>query len=302
MEKPDNLLDPKVLAKFSNLYMVAKAVVEGFISGLHKSPFKGFSVEFSEHREYSPGDDLRYLDWKVFGRTDRLYIRVFKEETNVKSYILLDTSASMQYKGVSQKSSGISKLDYGILLAASLSYLMVNQKDAVGLVLFDSGIEKVINPASTTKHLHYLIENLKAIHGGGKTDLGQVMHRFAPNIKRRSLIILISDLFADREAVMKGLSHFRYKHNEVIVFHILDKSEILLPFRGNFEFVDSETGERIRADPLFIQKAYSKTFDEFLNFYRKNCADRNIAYAQTTTETPFDYFLYNYLQKRTKYK
>ncbi|HDN97886.1 MAG TPA: DUF58 domain-containing protein, partial [bacterium] len=215
MENRKKLLDPKFLAKISNLYLVARTVVEGFISGLHRSLYKGFSVEFFEHREYSAGDDLRYLDWKVFARTDRLYLKTFREETNVKGYILLDTSASMGYR-----SKEISKLEYGIFLSASLSYLMISQKDAVGLITFDKDIKSFIKPMSTTFHLHTLIENLKNLKPGRETSLSDVLNKIATAIKRRSLIILISDLFDEPESVMKGLSHFKSKHHEIIVFHI----------------------------------------------------------------------------------
>ena len=297
MEKPTKLLDPKVLTKLSNLYLVAKTVVEGFISGLHKSLHKGFSVEFSEHREYVPGDDLRYLDWKVFGRTDRLYIKVYREETNLQSYILLDTSNSMNYK-----SNSLSKLEYGVFLAASLGYLMVSQKDAVGLTTFDSEIKNFIKPAATTSHLHYFIENLKNVKPGKKTSLGDVLNKIAPYIKRRSLIILISDLFDDPEKVIKGLAHFRHKHHEVIVFQILDPAEIQFPFNGDYEFVDMETGERVKTDTSYIKNTYKNVFQEFLSQYRKSCSENNISYVKAVTETPFDYFLYRYLTRRVKYK
>ncbi len=297
MESPKKLLDPKVLVKLSNLYLVARTVVEGFISGLHRSLYKGFSVEFFEHREYSPGDDLRYLDWKVFARTDRLYLKTFREETNVKGYILLDTSASMGYR-----SEEISKLEYGIFLAASLSYLMISQKDAVGLITFDKDINSFVKPMSTTLHLHNLIENLKNLKPGRETSLSDVLNKIAPTIKRRSLIILISDLFDDPQSVMKGLSHFKYKHHEIIVFHILDPSEIIFPFSGQYEFVDMETGERIVADADYIRGTYRNLLNEFLNFYKVNCSQKNISYALGRTDTPFDYFLYQYLSRRAKYK
>ncbi|RKY30757.1 MAG: DUF58 domain-containing protein [Candidatus Omnitrophota bacterium] len=295
MENQKKLLDPKFLAKISNLYLVARTVVEGFISGLHRSLYKGFSVEFFEHREYSAGDDLRYLDWKVFARTDRLYLKTFREETNVKGYILLDTSASMGYR-----SKEISKLEYGIFLSASLSYLMISQKDAVGLITFDKDIKSFIKPMSTTFHLHTLIENLKNLKPGRETSLSDVLNKIATAIKRRSLIILISDLFDEPESVMKGLSHFKSKHHEIIVFHILDPYEISFPFSGNYEFVDMETNEKVAVDADYIRDTYRNLFDDFLDFYRVNCSKKNISYALGKTDTPFDYFLYQYLSRRAK--
>jgi len=288
------LLDPKVLIKFSNLYLVAKTVVEGFIAGLHKSAHRGFSVEFSEHREYTPGEDIRYIDWKVFGRTDRFYIKVFKEETNLKCYIILDISTSMDYK-----STSLTKLEYGTLLSAILSYLMIKQKDAVGLVTFDSDIRTFINPMSTNPHLHYLIETLEKIEPGErKTSIGAVLNKIAQNVKKRSLVILISDMFDDPALTMRGISHFRHKHHEVVVFHLLDPSEIMLPFTGDCEFRDMETGEKLVANVLDVSRAYRKILQEFLDDIRKSCAENNVDYARTTTDNPFDYFLYNYLGKR----
>jgi uncharacterized protein (DUF58 family) len=288
------LLDPKTLTKFSNLYLVAKTVVEGFIAGLHKSPYRGFSVEFSEHREYTPGEDLRYLDWKVFGRTDRFYIKVFKEETNLRCYIILDISNSMNYK-----SGSVTKVEYGTLLSAILSYLMIKQKDAAGLVTFDSDIKTFINPMSTTQHLHYLIETLEKIGPGEKkTSIGTVLNKIAQNIKKRSLIIIISDLFDDPVMTMRGISHFRHKHHEVVVFNILDPFEINLPFTGDCEFMDMETGEKLTVNALNIKNSYKKNLQEFLDNLRKNCTENNVDYIRTSTDNPFDYFLYNYLEKR----
>ncbi len=293
----EKILDPKVLAKLSNLYLVARTVVEGFIAGVHRSIYKGFSVEFFEHREYSPGDDLKYLDWKVFGRTDRLSLKTFREETNLESYILLDISNSMNYK-----SAQVSKLEYGTFLAASLSYLMLKQRDAVGLVTFDSQVRTLIKPSSSPLQLHHLIENLKKIESRERTSIGEVLHKIARNIKRRSLIILISDLLDRPNEIINGLTHFIHKHHEVIVFHILDSAELSFPFRGQYEFVDSETKEKVRADALSIKPVYQKLFQDFLDFYKKSCAERKIEYARAVTETPLNQFLYQYLSRRAQYK
>jgi len=293
----EEILDPKVLAKLSNLYLVARTVVEGFIAGIHRSIYKGFSVEFFEHREYSPGDDLKYLDWKVFGRTDRLYLKTFREETNLRSYLLLDISNSMNYK-----SDTVSKLEYGTFLAASLSYLMLKQRDAVGLVTFDSEVRTFIKPSSSPLQLHHLVENLKNINSKERTSIGEVLHKIAGNIKRRSLIILISDLLDNPNEIINGLTHFIHKHHEVIVFQLLDPAELSFPFRGQYEFVDLETKEKVRADALSIKPAYKKLFQEFLDFYKKSCAERKIDYVRGVTETPLNQFLYQYLNRRAQYK
>ncbi|MCD6408191.1 DUF58 domain-containing protein [bacterium] len=297
MEQKIKLLDPKVLAKLSNLYLVARTAVEGLITGLHKGLYKGFSVEFYEHREYVPGDDLKYLDWKVFGRTDRLYLKTFREETNLRSYILLDISNSMNFSSLS-----ITKLRYGIFLAASLSYLMVNQQDAVGLVTFDKEVRDFLKCSSTSTHLHSLLNILEGIKGGGETSIGEVIEKIVPSIKKRSLIILISDLLDNPENVIKGLSHFRHKHHEVIVFQILDPAEVYFPYEGSCEFFDLETNEKIAVDVPYVMETYRRIFREFLEGYRKSFSERNIDYQVALTDKPFDNFLYNYLNVRSKFK
>ncbi|MCM8769605.1 MAG: DUF58 domain-containing protein [Candidatus Omnitrophica bacterium] len=294
-QRPSGLLDPRVMGKFSGLYLVAKTVVEGFISGLHKSLYRGFSIEFAGHREYTAGDDLRYLDWKVFGRTDRTYVRVFREETNVKTHILLDISRSMEYT-----SGSITKKQYGIWLAACLSYLMISQKDAVGLILLDSDIRRQIKPGSTTVHLHHLLSQLENLPLGKTTSLAAVLHRIALNIKRRSLIILISDLFDEPDKVINGLVHFRHHHHEVIVFQILDAAELDFSFSGHFQFVDMESGEKMDGDSLALSAGYRQAVQSFLRHYQRQCSANNISYARAVTETPFDYFLYQYLNLRAR--
>ncbi|MCX7706093.1 MAG: DUF58 domain-containing protein [bacterium] len=296
-EKSSKILDPKILTRFGNLSLIAKTIVEGFISGLHRSIHKGSSIEFAEHRQYVVGDDPKYLDWKVYGRTDRLYIREFREETNLKAYILLDTSNSMNYSG---QKDAITKFIYAKCLAGCLSYLMMKQNDSTGLVAFDSGIKNFIKPSSTRSHFHFLIENIENLEPGKDTNIGETLHKIAGIIKRRSLIILISDLFDDKEAVMSGLAHFRYKHHEIIVFHIIDRAEIEFPFEGFKDFIDMETDERIPVDSQAIRKEYRNIFTQFLYFYQKACSERSIDYVRAITQTPFDYFLYNFLQLRSR--
>ena len=220
-------LEPAALARVKNLAMVARGVVEGFITGLHASPYKGFSVEFAEHRKYSPGDNPRHLDWRVLGRTDRLYIKQYEEETNLRCHILLDASGSMGY-GLGQ---GVTKLQYGSYLTAVLAYLMLRQQDAVGLTTFDTKVRLEMPARSSPRHFDEMMHQLEAVRPGKTTDLGATLHRLADRFKRRCLIVLISDLYGDPEAVEQALHHLHHKRHEVIVFHVLDKAEIDFPFR-----------------------------------------------------------------------
>ncbi len=228
-------LKPEILNKINNLELRARLVVEGFITGLHKSPFHGFSVEFAQHRPYNVGDNLRYVDWKVFGRTDRYYIKQYEEETNLKAYILLDTSRSMEFS-----STEITKLQYAKYLSAALSYLMITQRDAVGLALFGSQVRKILPPRSSTGYLQPILTELDRAKPEGETDISAILHILAERLKRRGLIILISDLLDEPEAILSGLRHFRHSQHEVLVFHILDPNEIEFDFKGDIEFEDLE--------------------------------------------------------------
>ncbi|HOK57180.1 MAG TPA: DUF58 domain-containing protein [bacterium] len=290
-------LDPKVLIKFSSLNLVAKKSVEGFLSGLHKSIYKGFSVEFFEHREYAPGDDIRYIDWKVFGRTDKLFLKTYKEETNVRCFILLDTSNSMAYK-----TGEISKIQYGVYLSACLSYLILNQKDAVGFVNFNNEIKNFLKASSSFSHFHNIIEILEKIKPEGQTSILSVMKKISSSIKKRSIIILISDLFDNPQDVIKGIAYFTHHHHEVIVFQILDHGEISLKGEGILEFFDIETEEKISVDNEFIKKKYKENIEKLINFYKKRFTEMKIDYKTAITTKPFDSFLYEYLKLRMRKK
>jgi uncharacterized protein (DUF58 family) len=296
-EKNTEILDVKLFSKFSNLYLIARNIVEGFISGLHKNIHRGSSIEFFEHRKYVPGDDLRYIDWKIFARTDRFYIKTFNEETNLKSYILLDVSNSMNFQ-----TTELNKLQYAIYLAASLSYMMINQKDAVGLVLFDSEIKTFIHPGSTKNHLYNIMKILQEIKPGKETSISKILKEIALHEKKRGLIILISDLLDNPSDIMKYLSLFKYNHHDVIVFHILDQQEIFLSMEGSYQFIDMETGEKLNADTVSLRKIYRQTIEEHISYYKKECARKNISYALANTSTKFDKFLWTYLETRTKIK
>ena len=229
--------DPTVLSKLSNMELRARLVVEGFLTGLHQSPYHGFSVEFAEHRQYMPGDEIKRIDWKIFGKTDRYYIKQFEEETNLKSYLIIDASHSMGFKG----EGTISKLVYASYLASELAYLMIRQQDAVGLTIYDEKIRAVLPPHATTMYLREIIKELSALSAGNKTGTAQSLHLVAEQIKRRGLVIIFSDLFDTPKEVMGALKHFRHKKNEVVLFHILDPLERSFSFGSDAVFKDMET-------------------------------------------------------------
>ena len=293
-------VQPEALAQLGRLSLIARGVVEGFITGLHRSPYHGFSVEFSEHREYVPGDNPRDLDWLALARTDRYYIKRYEEETNLRAHILLDCSASMGYRYSSGK---LTKLEYGCYLAAALAFLMIRQQDPVGLVLFDEQIRSFLPPRASTLHLNRLLQRLESIEPANRTGLGETFHDLAERIKRRGLIVIISDLL-DRDAiereVMRGLRHFRHKKHEVLLFHVLDSAELDFPFGRLSEFEDMETGERLQADPAYVREGYRRGLQEFLDSYRRDCAAGNIDYVLANTSTPYDWLLRAYLDKRKR--
>jgi uncharacterized protein (DUF58 family) len=289
------VLSSDTISRLNNLFLKAKFVVEGFIVGLHKSPYHGFSIEFSEHRAYGKGDAIKHIDWKLWAKTDKYFVKQFEEETNLKSYILLDQSASMNYK-----SNQISKLDYSKLIAASLGYLMLKQQDAIGLTLFDNQIRYQIRPKSKRSHLYAILSKMEKIKVGKQTHISPVLHKTAEIIKKRGLIILISDLFDDPKKVMAGLKHFRYNGHEVIVFHILDQQEMNLNFNKRTRFQDLETSDEIITDPWHIKNDYKKNMEKFCNYYKIQCRQNKIDYVMLTTNTSLDVVLSEYLLKRKK--
>jgi uncharacterized protein (DUF58 family) len=289
-------LRPDVVSKLSGMEIKARLVVEGFIAGLHKSPYHGFSVEFAEHRQYMPGDPLRNVDWKVYAKTDRFFIKEFEEETNLKAYVLVDTSGSMGYG-----SEGVSKLEYSCYLSAALSYLMLKQRDSVGLVLFDRGIKRYIPPKSALRsHLHVILQELDKLEPSQTTDISSALHEMAERIKRRGLIILISDLFDDPDQVINGLKHFRHKKHEVIVFHVLDPKERTFAFPELAIFKDLETEEELMTSPWQIRKEYAERFNALVSKYTLQCRESLIDYVLLDTSVPFDYALFSYLSKRQR--
>lgn len=289
-----NYFDPKVLAGIANLSLRARWVVEGIMSGVHRSRSKGFSVEFEEHREYSPGDEIRRIDWKALGKFDRYFIKEYEDETNLRAYLVLDTSGSMDYA-----SDGITKFDYGCTLTASLAYLILRQQDAAGVVTFSDHIEAFIPPKAKRD---YLLEILRALENrgpAGETDVGKILEEIAGQIKRRGLVVLVSDLLDEPEKILKGLRLFRFKGNDVIVFHLLDPAELDLPFDGNILFEDlEERNLRVVADARAIRKTYRETVEEFTTRIRRECHDSIIDYQLISTSTPLDQALASYLSWR----
>ncbi len=289
-----NYFDPKVLAGIANLYLRARWVVEGMLSGIHRSRAKGFSVEFEEHREYSPGDEIRRIDWKALGKFDRYFIKEYEDETNLRAYLLLDASASMNYA-----SDGITKFDYACTLTASLAYLILRQQDAAGVVTFSNRIENFIPPRAKRDYLTQILHALENRGPGGETDVGRILDDIAGQIKRRGLIVLVSDLLDEPAAILKGLRQFRFKGNDVIVFHLLDPAELNLPFDGNILFEDLEAASlQVITDPRAIRATYQQVVQEFINDLRKQCHDNAIDYQLISTATPLDQALASYLSWR----
>ena len=293
-------VQPEALAKLGRMNLVARAVVEGFISGLHRSPYKGFSVEFAEHREYVPGDNPKDLDWLALARTDRYYIKQYEEETNLRVHLLLDTSASMAYR---YREEGLTKLEYGCYLAAALAFLMTRQQDPVGLITFDKQINHFLPPRSSTLHLNRLLQCLEGLQPANGTGMSVTFHDLAERIRRRGLIVIISDLLeaaGSEKELSRGLRHFRHKKHEVLVFHVLDSAEIDFPFERLSEFIDMETRERLQADPAYVKEEYQRQIQSFIENCRGDCASGNIDYVLANTSVPYDTLLHAYLERRKR--
>ncbi len=288
-------LSPEVVSRLGRMDLVARLVVEGFITGLHRSPYHGFSVEFAEHRPYMPGDPVKDIDWRAYGKSDRLYVKEFEEETNLKAYILLDQSGSMGFS-----SGSVSKLEYARYLAAALSSLLLRQRDAVGLITFDRRIRRYLPPRSVQSYLHVVLQELARAESGEGTDLGGVLHEMAERIERRGLIIVLSDLLDDPDRVLAGLKHFRHRKHEVLVFHILDPRERDFAFGRKARFVDLETGEEIPTEAWHIQRAYRERMDALIGKFQRDCREHFIDYVGVDTSQDFDAALFGYLAKRKR--
>jgi uncharacterized protein (DUF58 family) len=291
-------LDPAVIARLGTMELKARTIVEGFLTGLHRSPYKGFSVEFAEYRQYTPGDDLSTLDWKVFARSDRHYVKKFEEETNVECHLLVDLSASMAYRG----SGAMTKLEYGSVLAASLAFLMNRQRDATGLIGFD---ERIVfrTPASARRgHLHGLLLALERFAPGTRSDVGRPLQQLSEALVKRSIVVLISDLLDEPDAAIKGLKHLRSRGTDVIVFQVLDPHELTFPFRGPTKFHDVESAEEVTAEPSAIRTSYLRELAGLTLRYDRELRGAGIDYVQLDTSQPLDFALLAYLKARARRK
>jgi uncharacterized protein (DUF58 family) len=288
--------DPTSLSKYGHLTLVARNLVEGFLTGVHKSPYKGFSVEFAEHRQYYPGDEIRHIDWRAFGKTDRYYIKEYEEETNLKAHLLVDASGSMAYKGKHP-----SKFQYAQYVAASLSYLMLHQRDAVGLSLHDTRVRKLIKPKASSKHLLMVLRALEEAKPEGETSLAPLWHQVAEQVKQRSLIVILSDCFEETAPLLRALQHFRHRRHEVMLFHILAPEEIEFPFKKWTQFRNLEmSGNRLLVDPQRLRREYLQNFERFCKDLRDACGRAQVDYHLMRTDEPVDRALGIYLTRRQR--
>lgn len=291
-------IDPAIISRLGTMELKARTVVEGFLSGLHRSPYKGFSVEFAEYRQYLPGDDLSTLDWKVFARSDRHYVKKYEEETNVECHLLLDVSASMTYRGA----SAMSKLEYGSVLAASLAFLMNRQRDATGLIGFDDRIRLRMPASARRGHLHALLLALERLETGTRSDVARPLRLLSEALAKRSMVIVISDLLDEPEPAIKGLKHLRFRGTDVLVFQVLDPQELTFPFHGASRFRDVESAEEVVADPSKIRKQYLRELAGLMLQYDRELRGAGIDYVQLDTSQPLDFALLSYLSARSRRK
>jgi uncharacterized protein (DUF58 family) len=289
-------LDPEVIEKVSGLELKARLIVEGFISGLHRSPFRGFSVEFAEHREYVPGDDMRFLDWKVFGKTDRLYIKRYEEETNLDAHLVVDASESMAYSSLSGK--GCTKFEYACWSAAALAYMITKQQDAAGLVLFDEQVRRVVPAASNRAHMRNIITELDAARPARGTGIARALGEAGEAVRRRGLVILFSDLMDDSEQILRGLKQVRHRGHEVLLFHVLAHDEVTFPFERLTRFEGMELPRHLTADPVALRAAYLEEVQQFRRRLRRVCLANRIDLVEMDTSESLGVVLSAYLAKR----
>lgn len=290
-------LNLATLARIRNLQLLARTVVEGFILGLHKSPYHGSSVEFSEHRPYAPGDEIKRIDWKLFAKVDRYYVKQYEAETNLVCNILLDASASMAYQS---EGSPLSKLQYGCFLAASLAHFMIGQRDATGLTIFDHEVRSVLPPKLSPTHLRRILAELENTEAGKRTHVAGAMNHLADTMKRRGLIVLISDLLDDVEAIKAALRRFRFHGHDVIVFHVMDHAELTFPFERMMQVRDLESGEQTLVAPQTMRDTYMKQLGQFLTAIERAAGDAKADYKLFDTTTPLEIALSEYLYKRSQ--
>ncbi len=301
MAESENLqkyLDPKVLSKITRLDLQARLVVEGFISGLHRSPFHGFSVEFATHREYAPGDDIKHIDWKVQAKTDRYYIKQYEEETNLKCLFLLDCSESMRY-GTEGNREGMTKYQYASSLAASLAFMLLQQQDAVGLAAFDDDIRSFVPASANPNQIKTLIHAIDQQSCKEKTSLEPICHAMAEKFSRRGMVCVVSDLFCDIDGLLRGLQHFRHNDHEVMVLHVMDEDELTFPFQGNTLFRGLEDTGRLTIEPRVLREGYLEAVDNFCREVKRKCVANRIDYKLISTADHMDSALLAFLSARS---
>jgi uncharacterized protein (DUF58 family) len=294
MTETKDYLDPKVLNKVDKLELRARLVVEGFISGMHKSPYRGFSVEFAQHREYVPGDDIRFIDWKIFGKSDRFYIKEFEEETNLRCHLFVDQSESMRYG----YDGGMNKFDYAATAAASIAFLVQQQADAVGLTLFDEQVARAVPPSNTRATLANILKLLQEATPKNKTRVGGVLHELANQLRQRGMVLIFSDLFDQPAVVLRGLRDLAQRGHDVVVFHVLDRDEVQFPFERMTLFLGLEQMPELLVEPRSLREAYLAEIEAFVDTIRKGCLQQRIDYVRLTTEQPLDVVLSSYLASR----
>lgn len=315
---PERLLDPAVLARLKGLRLRAERIVEGFVSGLHRSPYQGFSNEFAEHREYVPGDDLRYVDWRAYAKSDRIYLKRYEEETNLIGYVVLDVSESMEYRSEGPGAGGqgpekdlsrgrkpsvaggaaMSKLEYAQTAAAALAYLILHQQDAVGLATFDDRVRTLLKPSGSPSQLTPVLDAIAKSEGREKTAAGPIFHELAERFSRRGVVMILSDLFDDPEPLLAGLKHFRHRRHDVIVMHVLDPAEIEFPFQQPTLFKGLESLGELLVDPARLRRAYQEEFERFRNEVAAGCRSQGAEYVLLRTDRPLDSALTAFLHRR----
>ena len=286
-------LNPNIVNQLNNLYIKAKLIVEGTMYGLHKSPFHGFSAEFSEHRAYSQGDQIKNIDWKLWSKTDKYYVKRFEEETNLSCHIFLDASKSMDFT-----SSNVTKFQYSQMIAAALSYLIIKQKDSLGLYTFNTEIKLAIPPKNNKNHLNTILTLMENMKTNGSTNISKVLNFNAEKIKKSGLIILITDLIDDADKILEGLKHFQYYKHEILVFHILDRQEVELKYNEKIVFEDLENKEKINIEPWQIKDSYNKEYMNKINYFKSSCLKNRIGYNLIYTDQDLDQAIHQFLNKR----
>jgi uncharacterized protein (DUF58 family) len=303
MASAQSYLRPDVIQQVQRLDLKARFIVEGFLAGLHNSPYHGFSVEFSEHRKYAPGDDLRLIDWNVFAKTDRFYVKKYQAETNLDGYLLVDMSGSMAYPkeaGIDKPGGRMTKFDYAVCLAAALGYMMIHQQDAVGLACFDSQLRAFLPPRTKRSHLMAILGHLARVRPRGPTGLAASLHRIADRVRKRSLLIILSDFWDEPDNVIEALHHLRFRKHDMILFQVLDSDETQFPFAGMQRFEDVESSTSVVADPEAIRASYLAALHEFCERYRTEAAAVRADFVQVDTSMTFDRALVQFLIDRQR--